>query len=285
MTNAEALNVMTRLNARNEGFSPSERRIAAEIMASPSKVALYSSQVLAQKCNVSQSTIVKFCQKLGYKGYPALKLALSAELAHGEGRQQVHRNISSDDPMGAVAQKLYESKVAALSETMRLSNSDDISGAVDLLFKAQRIIIFGVGGSSLVAQDLSGKLTKFGKAVLFSGDSHIQLANLASLTSDDLVIAISYSGRAKEVTVAIKHATKLNVPIIALFGYGAKPTTIENGIKLTCVADENLVRSASIATRTAQLAVTDLLFVALSQRFENVGERISASQKIVKDLF
>ncbi|MBL1419311.1 MAG: MurR/RpiR family transcriptional regulator [Alphaproteobacteria bacterium] len=285
MTNAEALNVMTRLNARNEGFSPSERRIAAEIMASPSQVALYSSQVLAQKCNVSQSTIVKFCQTLGYKGYPALKLALSAELAHGEGRQQVHRNISSDDPMGAVAQKLYESKVAALSETMRLSNSDDIAGAVDLLFKAQRIIIFGVGGSSLVAQDLSGKLTKFGKAVLFSGDSHIQLANLASLTSDDLVIAISYSGRAKEVTVAIEHATKLDVPIIALFGYGSKPTTIENGIKLTCVADENLVRSASIATRTAQLAVTDLLFVALSQRFENVGERISASQKIVKDLF
>lgn len=285
MTNEANIDLLTRLNARNDSFSPSETRIATEITAYPAKVTSYSSQALALKCHVSQSTIVKFCQKLGYKGYPALKLALSAELARGENHHQVHRNIFSDDPMGAVAQKLFESKVAALSETMRLSVSDDLAGAVDMLQHAKRIIIFGVGGSSLVAQDLASKLTKFGKAVLFVGDSHVQLANLASLTEEDLVIAISYSGRTKEVMVAIKYANQMNIPTIGLFGYGAKPTEIKNGIKLSCVADDNLVRSASIATRTAQMAVTDLLFVSLTQRLDHVAETISSSQKIVQNLF
>lgn len=278
------INLITRLQAGLENFSPSETRIANEIISSPSQVTGYSSQALAKNCNVSQSAIVKFCQKLGYKGYTALKLALNAELARGETQNQVHRNIFSDDPMGEVAKKLFDSKVSALSETMRLNASDDIDGAVELIENANRIIIIGMGGSLLVAQDLSSKLTKFGKAVLFGADSHTQLANLVSLTPDDLVIGISYSGKTKEIRVAIENANLKGIPVIAIFGYDAQETKINKGIKLNCVADENLVRSASIATRTAQFAVADLLFVALTQKMNNVSDVIQSSQKIVKSL-
>jgi RpiR family murPQ operon transcriptional repressor len=284
MDNEPKIKLMTRLKAGNNDFSPSEARIAKEIIKLPAQISTYSSQAFAAKCDVSQSSIVKFCQKLGYKGYPALKLALSAELARGERHEQVHRNIFSDDTMDAVAKKLFQSKVSALSDTLRLNNSDAFEQAVTQLLTANRIIIFGVGGSALVADDLAVKLTKFGKSVIFGGDSHIQLANLASFGPDDLLITISYTGLAQEINIAIDHANQQQVPVLAILGYRSKSFDLNNGVQLNCIADENLVRSSSIATRTAQLMITDLLYVLFTQRLDKVTQSIANSQNIVKEL-
>jgi len=284
MNEPPRINLITRLKAGYESFSSSETRIVDAIIAAPSEVPTFSSQELARICDVSQSSVIKFCQKLGYKGFPALKLALSAEMGRSENERLVHQNIFSDDPIGSVAQKLYESKVGALAGTMRINSGADLEAAVTLIEKASRIIIFGVGGSALVALDLTWKLSKFGKAVIFSGDSHAQLANLVSFTPQDLLVAISYLGRTNEVRVAVEHANANGIPVLAICGLGAQPFDLQNGIMLTCVADENLVRSSSIATRTAQFAITDLLFVSMTQRLDNVADRILQSQKILQKL-
>ena len=130
-----------------------------------------------------------------------------------------------------------------------------------------------------MAQDLSSKLAKFGKSVVAGGDSHTQLGNLASLGPDDLLIAISYSGKSREVNVAVEFAIERGIPVLFI---GACRTGAEPAVVLNCVADENVVRSASIATRTAQLAITDLLFVLFVQGQSDVAERIAESQALVR---
>lgn len=274
-------NLISRLGARLDTMSKNERAIAEEIIQEPKAVTNMSSQALAEKCSVSQSSIIKFCQKMGFGGFPALKITLSAEIARSENTQQIHAGIFSDDSLGAVAKKLFDSKVSAISETMKLNPNSLLDGAVDLMERADRILILGTGGSALVAQDLTSKLTKFGKSVISGGDSHIQLANLASFGPGDLLFAISYSGKTKEICVAIEFAKDSDIPVV-LLGVDAKNNNPE--IVLDCVADETLVRSSSIATRTAQFAVTDLLFVLLSQRQENVSKRIKASQELVQKI-
>ncbi|HHS83107.1 MAG TPA: MurR/RpiR family transcriptional regulator [Devosia sp.] len=271
--------VISRLADNQDRMSENERRIARAVLEAPADVMSVSSQELARRCNVSQSSIIKFCQKMGLSGFPALKIALSAEVARSERVQQIHGDIFSDDSLGAVARKLFDSKVSALSNTMQLNENGRIEAAVSLLEKANRIILFGVGGSALVARDLSSKLTRFGKAVVEGGDTHIQLANVASLTGDDLLMVISYSGNKPEPLAAVRHAVENGIPTIFL---GAFPKDMPPpDVVLKCVADENLVRSSSIATRTAQLAITDLLFVLLVQRRDDVAERIQKAQELV----
>lgn len=282
--NERQIDLIPRLRGTLESFSPSDARIAQRILDAPSDVAELSSQELAELCQVSQSSVIKFCQRMGYKGYPALKLALSAEIARGHSESRIHQNIFSDDSVGAVAEKLHASKVAALTDTMRVNSGVDIEAAVEMIVRANRVALFGIGGSALVAKDLAWKLAKFGKPVSSEMDSHTQLANLASLTPDDLLIAISHSGRTVEVRIAVDHANSKGIPVLAISGLDARPFNLTNGITLHCVADENLVRSSSIATRTAQMAITDLLFVSVTQRLGNVAERIAESQKIVERL-
>lgn len=57
-------------------LAENQRRIAQFILEKPERVLSLSSQQLAETLNVSQSAVVKFSQKVGVKGYPALKLAL-----------------------------------------------------------------------------------------------------------------------------------------------------------------------------------------------------------------
>ena len=272
-------NLIAQLNSRLDGMSGNERAIAEVILDAPEEVVNLSSQALAERCNVSQSSVIKFCQKMGFSGFPALKIALSAETARNENAQQVHAGIFSDDSLGAVAKKLFASKISALSETMKLNDNDLLEAAVAMIGAADRIMILGVGGSALVAQDLSSKLAKFGKSVIAGGDSHIQLGNLASFGSGDLLIAISYSGKTREVNVAVDFARENRIPVLFI---GASQHRPSPDVVLKCVADESVVRSASIATRTAQLAITDLLFVLFVQGQGDVAKRISDSQALVR---
>ncbi|MBL1436979.1 MAG: SIS domain-containing protein [Rhodobacteraceae bacterium] len=272
-------NLIARLNMGLEGMSVNERAIAEVILDAPSEVVGLSSQALAKRCHVSQSSIIKFCQKVGFPGFPALKIALSAETARSENAEQIHAGIFSDDSIGAVAKKLFASKISALSETMKANPNEELDAAVSQISGANRILILGVGGSALVAQDLSSKLAKFGKAVIAGGDSHVQLANLASFGAGDLLISISYSGTTREVQVAVEFAQAHRIPVLHIGAYHQAPRP---EVVLQCVADENVVRSSSIATRTAQMAITDLLFVLFVQRQGDVAQRISDSHGLVK---
>lgn len=272
-------NLIASLNMGLEGMSANERAIAEVILDAPSEVVGLSSQALATRCHVSQSSIIKFCQKVGFPGFPALKIALSAETARSENAEQIHAGIFSDDSIGAVAKKLFASKISALSETMKANPNEVLDAAVSQIGGANRVLILGVGGSALVAQDLSSKLAKFGKAVIAGGDSHIQLANLASFGAGDLLISISYSGTTREVQVAVDFAQAHSIPVLHIGAYHKNPRP---NVVLQCVADDNVVRSSSIATRTAQMAITDLLFVLFVQRQGDVAQRISDSHGLVK---
>ncbi|MGJ8526974.1 MurR/RpiR family transcriptional regulator [Maritalea sp.] len=279
-----AQNLIAKLNANLEDLSQNERRIAQGILDDPSLVTTMTSQTLALQCGVSQSSIIKFCKKIGLPGFPALKIALSAEIARTQGAEQIHGDIFSDDPLNAVAQKMYNSKVAALSETLKLNSTHDFSLAVEKLVGANRIIILGVGGSALVSSDFASKLTKLGKAVISGGDAHVHLANLARFDSDDLLILISYSGKTKELLVAADYARQHGIPILNLTGPSTSKNIGKNELVLKCIASENLVRSSSIATRTAQLAITDLLFILFAQKEADMASKIQDSQEVVNQL-
>lgn len=279
MQNAQ--NLISHLNAIVEDLSQNEQRIAHWILNDPSKVTTMTSQDLAQQCGVSQSSIIKFCKKIGLSGFPSLKIALSAEVARAQDAEQIHGDIFSDDPLSEVAQKMYNSKVAALSETLKGNSSAQLGTAVDRLMKANRIIIMGVGGSALVAEDFASKLTKLGKAVVQGTDAHVHLANLARFNEKDLLFLISYSGKTKEILVAAEHARANKIPTIYLVGPSANIEPEAQELRLRCIASENLVRSSSIATRTAQLAITDLLFILQAQRAEDMPSKIQDSQNLV----
>jgi len=263
-------------------FSPVERKIANYILSYTETLRDLSSQELAKQLDVSQSGIIKFAQKLGFKGFPDLKLAISEEI----GRHQIlnkdsalhlHNEITSDDSLLVIAEKLLLEKQSALRETMNALKPEIFHQVAQKMCKAKRIQIAGLGGSALIAKDLTYKLLKIGMPVVSEIDSHVQLTIAQTLKPGDVLLAISYTGQKREILLAAEVAKQNGAILVAITSLGNNKLSAIADYVLHSVADEVKWRSSSISSRSAQNAITDLLFISLVQ-----AEKEQASQLIQK---
>src|SRR3546814_13233032 len=76
---------LLKLRSERDHMSAIERRIADFLLDNAPLLRDYSSQQLASALGISQSSVVKFSQKMCFKGYPDLKYSVGESLARGDG--------------------------------------------------------------------------------------------------------------------------------------------------------------------------------------------------------
>lgn len=258
-------------------LAENQKKIARYILNFPEKVLDMSSSSFAEVTGVSQSAIVKFSQKIGMKGFPAMKLALSRELCRNNlyknnPHHALHNAISPEDSLMLMAQKLAHEKTAAIEETTRRINFPILQRAVEAISAARRVQIIGIWGSGLTAKDLSYKLQKIGIFSLSEADLHVQIATALTLTAEDVQIVISFSGTKKDMRIAATSAKSRGAKVIVITGDKENPLARIADYVLESVSEENEWRSSSISSRTAQNTISDLIFLALMQHRKEVAK-------------
>ena len=259
------MSTLVKIKAIKSSLSASESKLANFILQSATQIRELSSQELANVVGVSQSSVVKFTQKLGYKGYPSFKLSIIDALNNDISNATILGKITLNDDLTQLAEKMLNSKMSVLNETKNLNDSAAFEQAVILLKKAKRIVICGLGGSALVGKDFSYKLQKLGMTATADADSHAQLAFVTTFSKEDLVFAISESGFTREIIEISTQAKKNHSKVISLTKYGKNPVSDNADVKLFSVAEEESIRLSSILARTSQEFVIDILFVAITQ--------------------
>ncbi len=122
---------LVKIRSERDQMSAIERRIADFIVDNAHLLRDYSSQQLASALGISQSSVVKFSQKLGFKGYPDLKYSVGEAPAHG-GMAEVPRpaEATPDNPHEALAESLWRGKAAAEQETRLINPQAGIDAVV-----------------------------------------------------------------------------------------------------------------------------------------------------------
>ncbi|MDN6228978.1 MAG: MurR/RpiR family transcriptional regulator, partial [Enterobacterales bacterium] len=143
---------LQRITLNKDAFTPGERIIADYILAHPDKLKQCCSQELASILNISQSSIVKFAQRLGFKGFTNLKMALIEEWGqqskqNAESEQHLHNDINVHDTPSVIAEKLFRAKQQALRMTTDSVNLAQLESVVAEIKAARRVQIMGMGGS------------------------------------------------------------------------------------------------------------------------------------------
>lgn len=278
---------MIRIRQIYPTLAQNDRRLADFLLEHPEQARHLSSQKLAELAGVSQSGVVKFAQKLGYKGFPALKLAMSEALAlpHNELAVTVHNQIISTDSLQVVGEKLLAEKQSALRATLDINSEQRLQQALLMLTSARKIILTGIGASGLVAKDLAYKLLKIGLTAIAESDTHVLLATVQALSDDDLLLAISFSGERREINLAADVARQSGARVLALTGFSPNSLQQLADHCLYTVAELPATRGAAVSATTAQYSLTDLLFMAMIQQdTAHAPERIKHSEELVKKL-
>ena len=277
------MSTFTKIKALKDSFSTSELKLAKFALDSSNAIRELSSQGLANVVGVRQSSVVKFSQKLGYKGYPAFKMGIIDALNVSNVNTNLHGKITVNDSFGQMSDKLLSSKVSVLNETQKLNDEKAFIEAVELLKSSKRSLICGLGGSALVGKDFSYKLQKLGMLAIEEADTHAQLAFAATLGENDVVFAISESGNTKEIITVVSEAKRNKSKIISVTRFGSTPISDMANVKLYSVADDESARLSSILARTAQEFIIDILFIAITQSSRQGRQILEKTNAVVSD--
>jgi DNA-binding MurR/RpiR family transcriptional regulator len=208
---------LIRINSALESLKPAERSVAAFVLENPDQVMHMSISEASQNIGVGESTIIRFCRALGYKGYQDFKLRLAQDLV--EPVHYIHENISFDDKPADLAKKVFQTNLRAVENTMKALDPEMVEVAAKYLAEAQRVNIYGVGFSSYTAHDAKLKLARVGLVVDAFGDAHLQAMAAVSLRKGDVAIGISHSGSTKDVVDALTAARKTGATTVAMTNF------------------------------------------------------------------
>lgn len=251
-------------------LSNAERKVAECALAEPKWFVHAAVSEIAERAEVSQPTVIRFCRSMGNKGLPEFKLALSAVLGN-QGMPFVHEELNEDDNLQTVIDKVLSNAGAAILGCRRSLSPKALDTAVQLMAKARRIEIYGMGNSGIVAQDAQHKLFRYGISTVAYVDTHIQLMAAAVLTKKDVLLVVSNSGTTIELMDTIHEAKQNGTPVIAITRAGSPIAHMADCVLAVTSSEDNALYTPMIS-RLLQLAVIDILAIALAFR---LGETAS----------
>ena len=245
-------------------LSKSERKVAEDIRENPREIIDLSVAALADACGVSDPTVVRAYKKLGFSGYEDLKLTLAQATVSPD--EMIHEEISVEDSVQAVRDKVFQSAQLALQFTRDMLEPETLEAAAQLLMNARKIVIFGLGGSAPVAMDLNHKLLRLGLDTSVYTDPHLQVIACNYLDERDVVFAVSHSGSSRCVVDSTQTAKNRGVKVIALTRAGKNPLSKLADISLNTHSKETRYRIVSIASRVAALTIADSIYTFIAMR-------------------
>ncbi|MHA7136060.1 MurR/RpiR family transcriptional regulator [Rossellomorea arthrocnemi] len=250
---------LPRIRSHYSQFSEKEKMIADFIISNPEKIIHSTISGVAEELNVADATVFRFCKRLGFKGYQAMKISLASDLVTPI--EDIHETINEGDPEGVIAQKVFRSNIRTLEDSLSMLNEEMFTKAIQGMISAGRIEFYGTGGSGFVAMDAHHKFLRTGMTTTAYNDPHMQLISASQLTDRDVIVFISHSGSNKDLLEVLDVAKKNRVTTIAITHLAKSPLSNGVDIPLFTVSQETEYRSEALASRISQLSIVDALYV------------------------
>lgn len=240
-------------------LSAKERTIADHILANPAQAVHPSIDQLADTIGISESTLVRFVRKLGYSGYQRFRIALATE-AIGPASRLYETKI---DGQADEIEQVFTNAMNTLSLTKEILDKKSVERAGKVIIEADRLLIFGLGGSNIVAQDAFHKLIRTGIDCVMVEDYHMQLM-LASQTCERCAALIFSHTGANMDTIAIADELRERGSRIIVVTTSARSSLARMAtVVLPVAVASTTFISEAFSARIAQQMVVDVLYVTI----------------------
>jgi RpiR family carbohydrate utilization transcriptional regulator len=249
-------------------MTPSERAIAQYILNNESEVIYLTARELADRVGVSDASIVRFCQSIGYSGFKELKL----RIALASQASEPHRVQVADASLQGKLDHTFERAVTSIRSTQRVLSEEHLVLAAERIRQASRVYLLGAGTSGVVARDSQIKLARLGITALYDDQSQNMAIHMALATSDDVVMAFSHSGNTLDIVNLLRIGRERGAFTIAVTNNMASRIVQAADVLLLTASDELPFHSFATTSRITQLLVVDCLITVLTS---DMGSKVN----------
>lgn len=248
-------------------MSEKEKKIADHILANPEQAVSPSIETLSSLIGISESTLVRFVRKIGYKGYQSFRIALARETIRTDSLLY-EVSLPSDADIEDV---VFSSALATLEATRKQLDKKAVEKAASLIAEKGKLSLFGLGGSNIVATDAYHKLIRTGIACTFAHDYHMQLMQASQMKKGDIALVVSHTGSNMDTMALADEIMKREAILFVLTSHARSPLARAADIALVVWPATSTAVTESFSARLAQLVIIDILYVAITERLGDSG--------------
>ena len=250
-----------------DSLKSAEKKAADLIIEDPAFLMDASINEAAERAGCSEPTFSRLSKKLNYSGFIDLKHHLSKNFT--ERPFWYYEDISGDDSSQSIVDKVFSAAIHGLTDTYHILDTALLEQAVYSIAHARRILIYGVGDSTILARTMQCNLLKMGMNVVYSEDVNFINVAASQMTEVDLLVAISYSGRTEAVTKIAGKVKSLQSKIIGITNFPASPLAKLSDIVLrTAVFSDNLY-GENPSRRASELCILECLISLLLMQYKD----------------
>lgn len=249
-----------RVRRKEDRLSVSQRKIARYCITQPREASELTALRIAEKLGVSESTVVRFAIRMGYKGFPdmqaAIQLAAAQRTARYEGGSAPPRDTR-------VASSLHED-LDNLQQSVDTFDYEILEEAAQALFAGRQLHVVGFRSSFGLAYTTEFHLRQFMNTRMLGAVGGTIPDDVDLIRPDDAVLAFTFPVYDERSLVAVERATTIGASSVVITDSALAPVPIDPLVRTLMTRHETstFFNSAVAASATANALVVRLLELA-----------------------
>ncbi|TDN62582.1 MurR/RpiR family transcriptional regulator [Paraburkholderia sp. BL10I2N1] len=259
-----APNLIPHIRNALASLRPAERKVADMVLSDVDFAMRASITELAQRADVSEPSVTRFCRAVGAHGLRDFKMLLAQSVAGG--LPYASTAVARDDDIQTLFDKVSEAAVQGITHARGALEPSAVEAAISAIATARRVYLFGVGsGSGLAVQDAALRFLRLDIAASAFTDGHLQRLYAGLMEPGDVAFAISHSGRSVEVNESIQIAKERGATTIGLTNVGSRLAWLVD-IPLLLRVPTPIDPNTPGVSRLVHLCIMDALAIGVALR-------------------
>lgn len=252
------------MNEKYKTMSKGQKLLAKYTMENYPKVAFMTASKLGETVGVSESTVVRFANALGFSGYPkfqdALQELIKTKLTTVERVEMTNGNYSSESK---ILENVLKTDIDNIKDTMESVEEASYEEAIDLIISAKKVYVMGLRSSIYVAKYLGYYLNYIlDDVVIIRMDMGEPVEQMIKLGPEDILIAISFPRYSRKTIQVARFAKDRGAKVIAITDSKNAPTAKISDVVVT--VKNNMV--SFIDSLVPAFSVANALVIGVAMR-------------------
>lgn len=263
--------LLQKLKESYNQLSYGQKKVAKVFFEEPNKIAFSPAFEIGKHVDVSESTVIRLTQKLGYKGYAEVQGIVQKDLAKERVLTQ-YKEVSNISNKQSFLHDLMQGDAENILQLQRTIREEDFLKAVLTISKAKKIYITG----NLLSYGLAHFFTQWLNMVLentqliIHGDGQYY-HQLSMIQPEDVVIALIFPRYMKDTVETVKLSKGLGASVISITDSELSPVCVHSDIVLKVPINSSI----NIDSYTAVLSL-----ITSIMRFVSVQDPIQVENKL-----
>lgn len=234
-------------------FTKSEKKVALFVNEHMHQITYLSIGDLANQCDVGETTILRFCKRLGFSGYYEFKQQVILQIQKNE--EEIHQKLPT------TLNRIH----TMINETTQLLDKKKLQNTVEMIMNCQTIYMFGSGFSGLTALAAQMRFASLGYRAIAARENYLKVLYANMITDKDLAIGFSISGENSSTIETIRRVKENGTPSIIITNHEESTLAKLADIVLLTSGKEMGKEGSTLVTEMSQFVVLEVLFEVLHE--------------------